>query len=161
MAQYYKFRFTCSDRSGPNYSDWMDERISQSVTIERRTYLSCNILSIVLRPLDEWFVLSPSESKDRMHLWREGAPVRDDPNQPISWRGLSDLGTPDEVQYTTSRHNPDAHRRERGYQWNTKWPENYWLVNYQFRENNRRRVKVRFVDQDDYIHWFYAIPWAD
>ncbi len=160
-AEYYKFRFVCSDRGGTTYSDWMDERISQSVTMKNRTYLSCNTVSLVLRPLDSWFDLSPSQSKERMHLWRETAPVPDDPNAPIVWRDLSDLGEPDEVQYTTSSHNPDAHRRERGYQWNTKWNDGYWMLKYQYGGGGRRRVKVRFIDQDNYTHWFYAVPWAD
>jgi len=83
-----------------------------------------------------------------------------DPNQPISWRELSDLGEPDDVEYIVDRHDPDRHRRERGYQWNIKWPENFWLVKYEFGEGGMRRTKVRFFDHDNHEHWFYAVPWA-
>lgn len=162
-TEYYRFRFVCSNRgSSTIFSDWMDERISQYVTLSNRTYLSCDDVGIVLRPVDGWFDLSPSESRERMSLWREMTNSFDlDNNLPISWREISNLGEPDEVQYITSRHDRNAHRRERSYSWNAKWPENYWLIKYQYGGDGGRRVKVRFIDQDGQTHWFYAIPWAE
>ena len=153
-AEYYMFRFVCTDRGGTTFSEWMDERVSQSITIKDRVLLSCDSVSLVLRPLDEYFNYSSTQSKENMHLWREWAPIDGNPNLPLTWRTASNYGQPDEVQYIANRY-----RWERGFQWNRKWGDNYWFVLYQ-PPGVIFRVKVSYLDQDNHLHWFYAVPWS-
>ncbi|MCO6479639.1 MAG: hypothetical protein J5I94_23590 [Phaeodactylibacter sp.] len=157
--EYYKFKFTCSDDSGTTSSDWMDERISDKMTLENRIYLSCHSLTLTLYPNDGDFETNSTVAKRNMHLWREYAVIGDDPNAPIVWRETSDYGEPDEVQYVTDALRPGSPRRYMSFVWNSSWHDGFWCVLYRYRDSDKRfRVKVRYVDQEGHEHWFYGIP---
>ncbi|MBI3952273.1 MAG: hypothetical protein HY314_17625 [Acidobacteria bacterium] len=160
-VEYYEFQFRCWDNDTRYETRLMDERISPYATFSTYTagselfravlinYIDCDKLCLYLFPLDLRF---NGPGADRMHLWRMGAEVMDPVDEPINWGVLSDLGSPDdEVRYTIGRE----------FCWDEKWPEDFWVVKYE-REGEPRRnmTKVRYIDGNGYIHWFYAIPFA-
>lgn len=160
-AEYYEFCFVCSDGGGTSYSDWMDERISNKLTIDNRTYMSCDSVTLKLRPVDGFFNNNFESSYYNIQLWREWAPDVSDVNSPISWSTASHWSRPDSITYVYSASDPYSIRRERGYVWNSSWPDNYWFVKYYYSGTSHHfRTKVRYVDSDGITHYFYAVPWS-
>jgi hypothetical protein len=163
-AEYHMFSFVCSDSGGTSYSDWMDERITNTATFQRRWRLSCDSVTLKLKPLDGHAEIRPHSARQRMRLYREIADLNVNSNEPLRWRQASYLGYPNEVQFLSR----DAFG-ERAYRWTNPgsdpdehgWPDSFWFVIYNPLANNAFRVRITYRDQDNHEHTFYAIPWAE
>jgi hypothetical protein len=150
---YFLFKFVASDSGGTTSTPWMDERVSNIITINNRTYLSCDELSFCLKMIRGNFPIIHDRSC--FNLWRELARIDDDPESSIDWVEGTDCGMPNERKWVTSSN-------EIEYCWNEDWPEDYWVVLYSHygQSDRRTRVKVRFTDFWGVDHWFYCVPWA-
>lgn len=134
----------------------MDERVSNIVTIEDRWYLSCDSVSLGIKPLEGTFVDNRHEMKERLQLWREWAPIEDDPDEPIRWREATDCGQPDMVVTISGWRD-----RLREFQWLQSWPEDFWCVKYMYMRTDKRfRVRIRLEDTEGQEHIYYVVPWA-
>jgi hypothetical protein len=159
----YKFQWVCSDSGGTSYSVWMDERVSNKMTIDERIYLSCDRVAINIRPVDGWFdINSPYQTRDMTYMWRQYAPIDDDPNASIRWSTASELGEADGVTFCSSCSSSTNYHALRSFTWTTSWPDSYWFVYYERGGGTYRfRTKVRFEDPDGINHYFYAVPAAN
>lgn len=160
FAEYFMFRFVVSDSGGTSYTEWMDERLSNTITIENRSYMSCDKVTLQLRPIDgvfgnhgwlwEVFLLD-----DDMKLRREYAD-KSNPDMYLSWS----LASPDWLPDTGTTFRTDATGQVADFKWDLIWPDSYWFVKYKGDSNNVFRTRVRFKDGDDMYHYLYAKPVA-
>jgi hypothetical protein len=165
--QYYMFKFSCHYNNGMKirYSHWMDERVSNTVTIDDYINRSCERVDLQLLPLRRGahFNQSDDQAKERTTLWREWAPMREaNPNQVITWTA-GRARNPDRVSTTWVT---SEGRERRRISWTREWPDNYWFVEYfvEGQEENpspkRFRTRVEYTDGMGHVHEFIAVPWA-
>ena len=151
---YFFFKIIVTEtRGGSRETPWMDERISNIITIDERYYLSCDNVYLYLMPISGDFEGSVENSANNLYLWREWAPINDNPLEEINWRQDTGAGgRPNDYRATSTG--------SRMFDWTDSWPENRWLVKYYFPDTEKRfRVKIRFRNGDD-EKLYFVVPWA-
>ena len=153
----YKFQWVCHTGGSTIYSAWMDERISNVITVDDINALDCDSVSPNLRPLDRSFNRTISSSRLNMVGRRQRADSTD-PNATPPWTTLTNLGVPDTVNCCSTCSASNNCNAARGFTWSAKWPDNFWMVKYLVGDDSFRRTRVTYTDGDGWIHNFYAVP---
>lgn len=162
--QYYLFKFQCDQVGGMRWeSEWMDERVSNTVTIDEQVARSCTSVHLKLVPVRpaSRFDQDDEEAMERTRLWRQWAPAGAlDDYDVISWTSGS-ARRPDDVWTNWSA--GDYYRK---LSWIHTWPDNFWFVMYFIEAHEREdapkrfRARVEYVDGSGHRHNFFAVPWA-
>lgn len=169
---YFLFSFTITDNGHSLATEWMDEHVIGKVTLQDRTYLSCDSVRFALMPSNGAICNSSDLSTnggdysiwESVSLIREGADESEfDPDAHIPWHNLPDIGEPDELIMVENGY-PGAYPTGWAvtgllFTWDESWTDDYWFLNYRF-DGRLRRTQVLFTDAVGYNHRYYAIPWA-
>jgi len=160
-ANYFAFRFLCKYENSrlTVVSPWMDERMSNIITLGEKTKLSCDKVYLQLRPIGMKFTVGTIKQwQSGVKLYRETSKAADDDmTMPIPWETASNYGAPD---YVSIEDNIAT------LAWNGKWQNNYWAIKYDGYSDNKeekryRRVRIAFTDHYGNEHELFIVPWWD
>jgi hypothetical protein len=179
-AKNFEYQFTCQDQNGRTSSAWMDERISDKITMEdirtdiqvgmyrragvdHRYMLSCNSVCLRLIPLDQSTPQGGTFRLQRLYA-RTSSPFNEDP----SWE-IEDLGNPDSVdaedamvQFSNTAYGARGVMLKAC--WNEKWTDSRWLIKYYKDDPGSTRrfiTKVNYTEPSGQVHQFTAVPYTD
>ena len=162
MSKYFWFGFSARFNDGSSLgTKWMDERFSNTVTLEDREFLSCDALHVVLQTPYGSICHRDDLDSGRYSFYDAARLVRDGADEsaltiddPIPWHRLSDYGAPDECVWVESGGVVSGV----SLRWIEKWRDTYWVVN-SGRDGKLRRTRCSFRDIEGRMHYFYVVPW--
>lgn len=151
--QYFYYRIGCVRRDRSYFTDWMDERISNVVTIESQVQLSCDTLEIILEPI--YFDYAPDAENDRRSIVieRQGD-VSDGSGEYIDWQTNYTVGWADRYDLVNG-----VYRRARKFTWSDSWNDGKWLVRWYPEVGEKSRTCIIYVDANGETHTFVVVPW--